>query len=98
MHFFVQGNNGINFFFKKSVGRGHLGSGGGLGPGEYFQSISIPQRIQILLFLSSLNPLTPKISLIILLTVSLTVLVMLVWRIWSWIFLDILLYSHHLSA
>ena len=84
MHFFVQGNNGINFFFKKSVGRGHLG-GGGLGPGEYFQSISIPQRIQILLFLSSLNPLTPKISLIILLTVSLTVLVMLVRRIWYWI-------------
>ena len=32
-----------------------------------------------------LNPLTPKISLVILLTVSHTVLVMLVWRIWYWI-------------
>ena len=32
-----------------------------------------------------LNPLTPKISLVILLTVCYTVLVMLVWRIWYWI-------------
>ena len=32
-----------------------------------------------------LNPLTPKISLVILLTVCHTVLVMLVWRIWYWI-------------
>ena len=31
------------------------------------------------------NPLTPKISLAILLTVCHTVLVMLVWRIWYWI-------------
>ena len=34
---------------------------------------------------SSFNPLTPKISLVILLTVCHTVLVMLVWRIWYWI-------------
>ena len=32
-----------------------------------------------------LNPSTPKISLVILLTISHTVLVMLVWRIWYWI-------------
>ena len=32
-----------------------------------------------------LNPLTPKISLVILLTVCHIVLVMLVWRIWYWI-------------
>ena len=32
-----------------------------------------------------LNPLTPKISLVILVTVCHTVLVMLVWRIWYWI-------------
>ena len=32
-----------------------------------------------------LNPLTPKISLVILLTVCHTILVMLVWRIWYWI-------------
>ena len=31
------------------------------------------------------NPLTPKISLVILLTVCQTVLVMLVWKIWYWI-------------
>ena len=31
------------------------------------------------------NPLTPKISLVILLTVCHTVLVMFVWRIWCWI-------------
>ena len=36
-------------------------------------------------FLSFFNPLTTKISLIILLAVSHTVLVMLVWRIWYWI-------------
>ena len=34
---------------------------------------------------SHLNPLTPKILLIILLTISHKVLVMLVWRIWHWI-------------
>ena len=33
------------------------------------------------------NPLTLKISLVILLTISHTVLVMLVWRIWYWIIL-----------
>lgn len=38
MHFFVQGNNGINFFFKKSVGRGHGDGGLGLGPGEYVRT------------------------------------------------------------
>lgn len=26
------------FFFKKSVGRGHLGSRGGLGPGKYVRT------------------------------------------------------------
>ena len=35
--------------------------------------------------LTRLNPLTPKISLVILLTVFHIVLVMLVWRIWYWI-------------
>ena len=33
----------------------------------------------------SVNPVTPKISLVILLTVYYTVLVMLVWRIWYWV-------------
>ena len=33
----------------------------------------------------SINPVTPKISLVILLTVCYTVVVMLVWRIWYWI-------------
>ena len=33
----------------------------------------------------SINTVTPKISLVILLTVCYTVLVMLVWRIWYWI-------------
>ena len=33
----------------------------------------------------NINPLTPKILLVILLTVCHTVLVMLVWRIWHWI-------------
>ena len=32
-----------------------------------------------------INPFTPKISIVILLTVCYTILVMLVWRIWSWI-------------
>ena len=49
-----------------------------------------------------INPLTPKISLVILLTVCRTVLVMLVWRIWCWIKLWSLnwyfLYSHQFSA
>ena len=36
-------------------------------------------------FLNFFNPLTPKISLVILLAVSHAVLVMLVWRIWYWI-------------
>ena len=36
-------------------------------------------------FVLWLNPLTPKISFVILLTISHTVLVMLVWRIWYWI-------------
>ena len=35
--------------------------------------------------LSCLNPLTPKISLVILLTVCHMILIMLVWRIWYWI-------------
>ena len=33
----------------------------------------------------TINPFTPKISLVILLTISHTVLVMSVWRIWYWI-------------
>ena len=32
-----------------------------------------------------LNPLTPKISLVILLNVCQMILIMLVWRIWYWI-------------
>ena len=36
-------------------------------------------------FLFVFKPLTPKIRLVILLTVCYTVLVMLVWRIWYWI-------------
>ena len=47
-------------------------------------------------------PSTPKISLVILLTVCLTVLAMLVWRIWCWIKLWSLnwyfLYSYQFSA
>ena len=35
--------------------------------------------------LCSVNPLTPKISLVILLTVCHTILAMLVWRIWNWV-------------
>ena len=50
----------------------------------------------------SINPLTPKISLVILLTVCHTILVMLVWRIGIGSInnplLDILLYSHHFYA
>ena len=50
-----------------------------------------------------INPLTPKISLVILLTVCHTVLVMLILRIWycqstNNPLIDIFLYSHHLSA
>ena len=49
-----------------------------------------------------INPSTPKISLVILLTVCLTVLAMLVWRIWCWIKLWSLnwyfLYSYQFSA
>ena len=49
-----------------------------------------------------LNPLTPKISLVILLTVCQTILVMLVGRMWyrtiSNPIVDIFLYSHHLFA
>ena len=43
------------------------------------------------------NPLTPKITLAILLTVCHTVLVMLVWRIWYWIILSPNWYSLFLS-
>ena len=49
-----------------------------------------------------LNPLTLKISLVILLTVCHTVLVMLVWRIWDGInllpLIDIFPSSQHLSS
>ena len=61
------------------------------------------QKIVTLADYSALNPLTPKISLVILLTVCHTVLVMLVLRIWYCRstdnpLIDIFLYSHHLSA
>ena len=47
----------------------------------------IYDKQRALLFCSrfTFNPLTPKISLLILLSVGHTVLVMLVWRIWYWI-------------
>ena len=49
--------------------------------------------------LTVLNPLTPKITLVILLIVCHIVLVMLVWRICYWIYLQSpKWYSHHLSA
>ena len=51
---------------------------------------------------SQINPLTPKISLVNLLTVCHTVLVMLVWRIGTGSInnplIDIFLCSHHLSG
>ena len=50
---------------------------------------------------SQINPLTPKISLVNLLTVCHTVLMMLFWRIWYWInnpIIDIFLYSRYLSG
>ena len=46
----------------------------------YFTISTIPTE-----GLNGVNSLTPKISLVILLTVCYTVLVMLVWRIWYWI-------------
>ena len=48
-----------------------------------FWSQSMAKRFAVLI--TTLNPLTPKISLIILLTVCHIVLVMLVSRIWYWI-------------
>ena len=48
-----------------------------------FWSQSMALRFAVLI--TTLNPLTPKISLIILLTVCHIVLVMLVLRIWCWI-------------
>ena len=48
-----------------------------------FWSQSMAMRFAVLI--TTLNPLTPKISLIILLTVCHTVLAMLVLRIWCWI-------------
>ena len=44
-------------------------------------------RIERAYNISSVNPLTSKILLVILLIISHTVLVMLVWRIWYWIIL-----------
>ena len=52
---------------------------------------------------SRFHPLTPRISIVILLTVCHSILVMLVLRIWCWInwktlkLISIFLYSHHLS-
>ena len=51
-------------------------------------SLSLQSHMEIsyvLLLLTEVNPLTPKISLVILLTLCHIVLVMLVWRIWCWI-------------
>ena len=51
-------------------------------------SLSLQSHMEIchvLLLLTEVNPLTPKISLVILLTLYYIVLVMLVWRIWCWI-------------
>ena len=48
-----------------------------------FWSQSMAMRFAVLI--TTLNPLTPKISLIILLTVCHIVLVMLLTRIWYWI-------------
>ena len=51
-------------------------------------SLSLQSHMEIsrvLLLLTEVNPLTPKISLVILFTLCHIVLVMLVWRIWCWI-------------
>ena len=51
-------------------------------------SLSLQSHMEIshvLLLLTEVNPLTPKISFVILLTLYYIVLVMLVWRIWCWI-------------
>ena len=51
-------------------------------------SLSLQSHMEIsyvLLLLTEVNPLTPKISLVILVTLCYIVLVMLVWRIWCWI-------------
>ena len=51
-------------------------------------SLSLQSHMEIsyvLLLLTEVNPLTAKISLVILLTLCHIVLVMLVWRIWCWI-------------
>ena len=54
-----------------------------LGPNGWFSKVT-ELGIQVGV-IRSLNPLTPKISLVILLTVCNTVLVILVLRIWYWI-------------
>ena len=51
-------------------------------------SLSLQSHMEIshvLLLLTEVNPLTPRISFVILLTLYYIVLVMLVWRIWFWI-------------
>ena len=51
-------------------------------------SLSLQSHMEIsrvLLLLTEVNPLTPMISFVILLTLYYIVLVMLVWRIWCWI-------------
>ena len=45
----------------------------------------LAKSLSYLLHLSLFNPLTPKISLVILLTVCHTVLASQIWRIWDWI-------------
>ena len=59
---------------------------------EIFKHLKVIYMLQALdlchqdkLLLTLINPVTPKISFVILLTVCHTVLVMLVWRIWYWI-------------
>ena len=50
-----------------------------------YASRPLPPPPQFLHAQLPINPLTPKISLVILLTVCRTTLVMLIWRIWYWI-------------
>ena len=51
---------------------------------EHFQKWLKNQGI-VLALSPPIKPLTPKISLLVLLTVSQMILIMLVWRIWYWI-------------
>ena len=51
-----------------------------------YHTINITQELKhILKALCVVNPLTPKISLVILLTVCHAIIMMSIWRIWYWI-------------